>query len=162
MLTFDFDQAERCLPSKPFLKILFYFLTVVFFVGPVRCGATARGPIGLRGVYVPVVVSDGWRLPFDDVVDWSRLGFRAREVDAPDVVASLAAVPTALACALGARGEAVASLLGRFDVVVELLLESLRRHVGYSVAEVNGRAIVDAPRERRAGPRRVAAAVSGG
>ena len=49
-----------------------------------------------------------------------------------------------------ARGATVAGLLGRFDVVVDLLLASLRHHIAYAVAMVEGRTVVDTAGPARA------------
>jgi len=38
---------------------------------------------------IPVIVSDGWILPFDELVDWERVGVVVREDDLEGVVERL-------------------------------------------------------------------------
>ena len=91
------------------------------------------------------MLSDGWRLPFDDIIDWAGAAFRAFEGDAPHIAAALqSAIPQDLACRMARRGAELSPLLGSFETVLELLLRSLRRHLAYRIHEKGGRVVVDA------------------
>ena len=45
-------------------------------------------------------------------------------------------------------GAVVAPLLNRFDVIVELLLATLERHVAYAVSDSGGTLVIDVSRGR--------------
>ena len=54
---------------------------------------------------VPVVVSDGWVLPFEhDLIDWAAVAIRVAEVDAPHVAAILRNVSDEKWCAMRRAG----------------------------------------------------------